>query len=99
MLIKSLKKGVKVTGVSFKASGGSDDFQSYIPVQYAVIPVADTGRQIKNKPEESGTVIKLRITYTPCEKEEKYGDFIIQTNLPDKPELKVGGSLEAKKAQ
>lgn len=100
VLVKSLKKDIKITGVSFKAAGSGDDFQTYIPVQYTLTAVADTGKKSTNKPaRENATVYKLRITYTPCEKEDKYGDFIIQTNLPDKPEIRISGTLEAKKAQ
>ena len=100
VLIRSLRNGIKITGVSFKVSGAADDFQSYIPVQYTCTKVADTVQKIRNKSDkENGTVYKLRITYTPCEKEDKFGEFVIQTNLPDKPELKIGGSLEAKRAQ
>ena len=101
VLIKTLKKDMQITGVSFKVSGSTDDFKDYIPIQYTMLPVQDTAKNGKAGTsagkQESQAVYKLRITYTPCEKEDKYGEFVIQTNLPDKPEVKISGSLEAKK--
>lgn len=40
---------------------------------------------------------KLKLSCTPGEKETKYGDIIIKTNVPEKAEIKISGVIEVKK--
>jgi hypothetical protein len=42
-------------------------------------------------------IYKVRVSYVPSSKTDLYGEFVIKTNLKDKAELKVSGTLEAKK--
>jgi hypothetical protein len=47
------------------------------------------------KPNSAGLwEFKLLLTMACSEKESKYGEFVVKTNHPEAPEVKVSGSLE-----
>ncbi len=103
--LKTDKKGFQVTGVSFLLGENSSGFtwQTSIPLNYS-FALADTVKRKQNaresvKPKNDTPepnrlpVYKLRIKFPATEKESKLGTFIITTNHPGKPEIKVLGNL------
>ena len=40
---------------------------------------------------------RVRISFKPFDKEDRYGEFVIKTNIPEKPEVKLSGVIEGKK--
>lgn len=110
--IKTAKKDFKVTDVQFKETGKDLDWKAYVPLQYSMSP-ADSARPVKDTvkmkkpsakgkpdaaPQETMTMIyKLKISCTSVSNKDQYGEFTIKTNMTEKPEIKISGSLEAKK--
>jgi hypothetical protein len=41
-------------------------------------------------------IYKLRLNYVAASSTEQYGEFTFKTNIPEKPEIKLSGTLEAK---
>ena len=107
ILIKTEKKKFAVTGITF-SSGQSDlqmAWQSIIPLKFSFSLVPDSGKpkqvalktpwtKKKPLPESSLLTYRLRITASLSEKESRWGEFVIKTNLPEKPEIKLSGSLQ-----
>jgi hypothetical protein len=62
-------------------------------------PADKAGKEPAKKAPVENSVLqyKLRLGYVPFSKTEIYGEFILKTNNKDKPEIKVSGTLEAKK--
>jgi hypothetical protein len=61
----------------------------------------DTGKGKKKalttvQPPPATYVYKLRLYYIPSSPTDEYGEFVLKTNIPDKPEIKLSGILEAK---
>jgi hypothetical protein len=81
-----------VTGVTFSLKTADDvrDWRSQFPLRYR-LSAADTatGKQ------KSRRRYQLKILYSSSEKIDKLGEIIIKTNLPEKPEISITGSLES----
>ena len=101
MLIKTARKNFDVTGVTF-STGQSDPqmaWQSLIPLTYSLSRVADTPKakpaagQKDVLPAVDPLTYRLRIMTTMNVNDTKWGEFVIKTNVPEKPEVKVTGSV------
>ena len=92
--ITTEKKDLKILGVTFKENGKGAEWLAMIPVRYTLTPDT-TGSKTAKKDDPAR--FTLRLMYTPVEKADKYGDFIIKTNIAEKPEITITGVLEAKK--
>jgi hypothetical protein len=59
---------------------------------------ADKGKrgadQSAAKQAQERLIYKLKITCNSISKSTQYGDFVIKTNLPEKPEIKISGVLD-----
>jgi hypothetical protein len=92
--VTAVKKDLRITGINFKETGKEDGWLSMIPIRYTL--TADTTESKKAKKDDP-LRYTLRVMYTPVEKTDKYGDFIIRTNIAEKPEVTVSGVILAKK--
>jgi len=108
--IKTAEKNFKITDIQFKDNGKELDFKANVPINFSMLPVdtvkpvKDTAKAKKTPPKAKPEVVpplifayKVKVSYVPCSKTDIYGEFILKTNLKDRPEIKITGSLEAKK--
>lgn len=105
ILLKTDRKDFSVIGVTFSPNQNNDalGWRSSIPMAFSLTKIPDTveaGAAVS----KTGTpavlpvfVYKLKIPGSPNSKEEVYGQLVITTNLPEKPELKISGMVEASK--
>jgi hypothetical protein len=93
--------------------GKEMDWKSNIPLQFTMLgvetpkekPEPPKVKSERGKAKQEPVVAKekeplkyrMRISYTPFDKEDKYGEVTLKTNMTEKPELKISGVLEAKK--
>ena len=102
--IKTVKKSLKITEVYFKEPENTLDWKGIIPLNYTVLP-PDTASTAKNSgggksdsaKRDETVAYKVRITYLSTEKKERYGEIYFKTNIPEKPEFNIAGTIEAKK--
>jgi hypothetical protein len=88
IVLASRRTGLKVLDVSFRiAQGEGPSWQANmpVPVKYSLTPTAST------RPDGLH-VYKLALT-TPAAKEASYGDLVIKTDHPDKPEITVRAQI------
>ncbi len=103
--ISSGRKGFKVTGVSFAYNENNLEhkFHSFIPLKYKLFPSTDPnvagpgGAQVKIDTLENAAryFYRLKILYSSKKPMDKFGEVIIKTNVPEKPEIRVSGTLES----
>ncbi len=103
ILLKTERKNLEVTGVNF-AFDQNDPLMSWrssIPMSYTLTRVADAAAAQSNAGKEPGNpaliTYKLTVPYSPAQKGDLYGELVIKTNLPEKPELKISGMIESVK--
>lgn len=110
MIIKTERRDLKISDVSFKENGKPEDWQAYIPLKYSITVDSAKTRPDSAGPEKAKTKpaagspppatrleYRLKISAIPGGKDEKSGELTIKTNISERPELKIGGSIEAKK--
>lgn len=82
------KHDLKVNNVFFVIEKPSAEWLANVPIRFAF--------DKNGKKNTDGTFsYTLKLFYTPVGRESAgYGQFIVQTNHPDKPEIKIGGALD-----
>ena len=91
IVLTTAKSDLQVTDVSFFLEECPIEWLASLPLKFAF-----SDRGIKGPGDEYR--YKLKIFYSPVEgKFAGYGKFIVRTNHPDKPELKISGALDKKK--
>ena len=104
LTIATEQKNFNVLTVSFQINQDSPmDWSSSIPLNFTLskIPDAMSIKPANAKPETAATptgpAYKLTIRYASHEKQDRYGQIVIKTNIPGKPEIKVSGILQGHK--
>jgi hypothetical protein len=89
--LQTAKSDLRVTAVSFVLSDPPLEWLASLPLRFSF---DENG--VKGAGDEY--TYKLKIFYAPVQgKFAGYGKFIVWTNHPDKPELKISGALDVKK--
>jgi hypothetical protein len=81
------KPDLQVTQVAFIQDNASVEWMSTVPIRYQF---SKTGK----KNTAGQWLYLLQVFYSRATGASRYGKFIITTNHPDKPELKIPGVLE-----
>ncbi len=105
ILLKTDRKDFSVIGVSFSPNQSNDvlGWRSSIPMTFSFVRIPDTveagavGSKTGTPAMPPVFVYKLKIPSSPNSREEMYGQLVITTNLPEKPELKISGMIEGSK--
>ncbi len=105
ILLKTERKNLEVTGVTFSFDQNDPlmSWRSSIPMPYTLTRMPDAIKEQSHSGKEAEQVnpalvtYKLTVPYSPAQKGDLYGQLVIKTNLPDKPELKLSGMLESVK--
>jgi hypothetical protein len=84
------KPDLQVTEVSFVIDNPPFEWQSNLPIRFQF-------RKTGKKNSEGLWSYTLQVFYSPVQKESWYGNFIVTTNHPDKPELKITGFVNPMK--
>jgi hypothetical protein len=105
ILLKTDRKDFSITGVTFSPNQSNEplDWRSSIPMPFSFIKMPDV---VEVKPaisknsapaEPPVSIYKLKIPSSPSSRDDLYGQLIIGTNLPEKPEVKISAMIEAVK--
>ncbi len=81
------KPDLRVARVSFIMDNPPFEWLSNIPIRFQF-------RKTGKKNSEGIWSYTLQVFYPPGQKQTSYGKFIVTTNHPDKPELKIAGELD-----
>jgi hypothetical protein len=105
ILLKTDRKNFSITSVTFSPNQNNEplNWRSSIPMPFFLTKMPDTVEAKPAVPNTSApaapplSIYKLKIPRSPNSREELYGQLIINTNLPEKPEVKISGMIEAAK--
>jgi hypothetical protein len=95
VVLSSTKKDLSVSQISFIPRDGQS---SQVPVWQSNLPILFTYQLTKPDSLKADGYYdyKLKISLNYNEKTNRYGDIIIKTNHPKKPEVTVSGMVNAK---
>jgi hypothetical protein len=102
LLLKTDRQNLAVTGVSFTTdqNDAAMGWRTSIPMSYTLtrLPDSITVRDDASKTgatEPGLATYRLKIRYSPSQKGDLYGQLIIKTNIPVKPEISISGMIES----
>ncbi|MBN1128842.1 MAG: DUF1573 domain-containing protein [Chitinispirillaceae bacterium] len=87
VVLSSGRNDLQIKNVRFDLDKPPALWQSSLPV-----PFRFEATSRKNK--QGRWLYKVRVSYVPVEKESQYGSFVLVTNHPRKPEVKIAGVIE-----
>jgi hypothetical protein len=88
VILRTGKNDLRVVDVSFVLDNPPAEWLATVPCKF-------TFDKNSTKVHDTVFTYRLRIFYAPVDgKFSGYGNFVVQTNHPDKPELQISGALD-----
>jgi hypothetical protein len=101
LTVTSEKKDLEILDVNFMANASSDGAASQQTAWQNNLPIHCSYKTVRpEKPKGDGAwEYKCTVSLNLSPAKAQYGDFIIKTNHPDMPEVKITGVIEVVEAQ